>query len=373
MSPRAGPSPSLLLLLALVILGALVGIPLQLGPAAPTGPRTGLVVDARGYGAGHTSVYHFDADGQLVERVLTDPQGRFALQAPTTVAHVLVRPDAGQGLVPRWRLDEPLGSGRMDFVLAPAHPLAVLVRDRSGAAVTGAEVRVYERGPPAAVLTLALTDSEGRATLVAPPRADVAVRVRGAPERWAWRLDVAARDSGPRHLEIDLGDERVVHGVLHGADAPTAGAWVLAGDPDDPEDLGFTRSASDGRFAVAVADARRTEVLVVDPEHRYLPRRLLLTGPESLDVTLEHGEPLQVSYVSPARDPRAWIWAWDSEEQAWSWGVPTAPDGRANLRVGRRFGIHAQATSPAYEGLTLWDLEYRSPFLQLSAERAQRP
>lgn len=363
---------TLLLVLALGLLGALLGVP-TLTPPAPAGARTGVVVDARGYGAAFTSVYHFDAAGELVERTLTDEQGRFALRVPTAVAHVLAHPERDRGLAPRWRLDEPLEAARLEFVLAPARPLDVLVRDELGATVPGAEVRVYERGPQVAAIAMARTGSDGVARLVTPPRADVAVHVPGEPGRWAWRQDVALPGEGPGRLEVELAAPRVVRGVVHGNGAPVEGLCLLAGDPAAPQDFAFTTSAADGSFALAVADVGCTELQVVDPEQRYLPRRLVLTDREPLDVALVPGAPLEVAYGSPASDPRAWVWAWNSEEQLWSWGLSTAADGRVRLRVGRRFGLHAEAVSPGYEGLTLWDLEYRSPFLRLGAGRAQHP
>jgi hypothetical protein len=371
MTSRAS-SPAALVLLTLGLLGVLLGIPARLSPQAPGGARTGLVVDARGYGAAHTPIYHFDAEGELVERTLTDEDGRFALQVPTTRAHILARPEVDRGLAPRWILDDPLGSGRLEFVLASATPLEIRVLDRWNDPVPGAEVRAYERGRQTTVLAIGTTDARGRASLVIPPRADVAVRVPGDPVRWLWRLDVASGD-GPRHLDFATEEGQVVGGVVTGSSGPAEGLWVMAGDPDDPEDFAFALSAADGSFELAVAETAGTEVLVVDPRDRYLPRRLVLTGPEALEMALDHGEPLEVSYGAPAHAPGAWIWVWEPGEQVWSWGRPTGRDGKASLRVGRRFGLHARPVHPRYEGLTLWDLEYRSPFLRLDASSPGRP
>ena len=208
---------------------SMTGIPFFLHAPERADVLSGVVVDGRGFGVEGASVYLFSEDDQsLIAETLTDGDGDFEFQLEAERPRVYVRPSEEEGLLAAWSLPCEELAPRLSFVLQPAHPLGVTVRNHAGELVAGAEVRVYDRREPA-VVSLGETDGLGRAVLAAPASAHVAVLAPGAVPVARWRFDFEVQPAGSE-LELTLPAARVVRGRVQGERGPLGGVVVIASE-----------------------------------------------------------------------------------------------------------------------------------------------
>jgi hypothetical protein len=370
----AAPSPtrSALVLLGVLIV-ALVGVPGLWRTRAPEGVIRGVVVDGRGFGIADAAVFLFsEEDLQLIEETRTDAEGDFDFQLTAERPRVLVRPPQASELLSSWGPSAEEAGGTLAFVLRPARPVDVTVRDEAGRPVVGAEVRVYEHRLEAAVVSLAETDVRGRATVTAPAQADLAVFAPGAPRLARWRFDVSIPEAGAE-LTFSLPAARTVRGHVTDGSQPLEGIVVVAWEEGIEGGWnGCATSDRDGRFELPFT-AGPLVVRALDPGLTFLPAKLrLATEPEEpLELALARGSAQVVRTARAGLPLVARVWSWSPEAEAWGWGARTTSSGRATLPVSARFAIHADPLDPAYAPLEAWDVPFEGSTLRLEATPAR--
>ncbi|NOT30766.1 MAG: hypothetical protein HOP15_10010, partial [Planctomycetes bacterium] len=299
----------------------------------------------------------------------SEEDGDFAFQLEAARPRLFVRPSAESGLLPAWGLPAEDAAGSQAFVLRRARRLAVEVRDLAGAPVVAAEVRVYERRGEAAVIALGETDRDGRAVLLAPALADVAVIAPGNARLARWHFDCSIPAEGST-LAFTLPPATSVSGQVLGAAGPLEGI-VLVAREDGLEGgwNGFALSDAEGHFALPFTAAAST-LSAYDPAAEYLPGRLRFDSTRAspaLALELERGAPLVVRVSRQGLPLGARVWSWCPTSASWSAGARTGPSGRAKVPVGARFGVHAEPLDPAYASLEVWDVPHETGTLQLEA------
>lgn len=364
---RIGSDQLALALVALLAL-ALMGVPYFVGTDEDSGAVRGVVVDARGFGIADAAVFLFSEERkQLVEETRSEAGGDFAFQLEPERPRVFVRPPAGKGLLPAWGPSSEDVAGLQAFVLRPARRIEVEVVDPAGAPVPGAEVRVYEHRDEAAVIALAVTDSEGRAVLSAPAVADVAAFAPGSGLA-RWRFEHAVPEEGDA-LRFTLPPATRVAGVVRDEAGPLAGIWLVAWEEGLEDGFnGFATSDRDGRFELPFG-AAPTLVRALDPAGAHLTTRARFEAPPTapLSLALERGAPLVVRLERKGLPISARVWSWSPANETWSSATRTSALGRAIVPVAARFGVRAEPLDPAYATLEAWDVEYDGSTLRLEA------
>jgi len=347
---------ALLLVLALAL--ALAGVP-TLVPEEPTpGPIRGVVIDSTGYPLAEAQVYLFsEREGRLHARTRSDAQGEFRFTLVPPGPRVFVRAPPGSGRLDAFGPPAEDCGASLAFVLHPARPLEVRVRDQAGAPLAGAEVRVYEERTEASAVGLAHTDAQGTARVGAPARAHVAVVATDGTGLMRWRFALAVPEAGTT-LDVTLPRAELVRGRVRCAGEPVAGIELVAWE-DGLEGgwNGFATSAEDGSFALPRTSAATT-LRALDPRGRFLPARLVLGTPsaDALEVELVRGEPQVVRTTRRGLPVVTRVFAWSEEAGAWSYGPRTNGAGRVELPVGARFALHAAPLDPALEPSECWDV-----------------
>lgn len=339
--------------LALAVMGIPSLLPIQAG-----GSIRGVVLDARGFGIPGTPVFLFsETRERLVEESRTDANGNFAFHLEAEAPRLLVRPRATEEWVPAWSRRTARPEELQVFVLEPARPLEVRVRNRVGAPVPEAEVRIYAGPSDPAVVAHGRTDATGTVRLTSGPFVHVVAFAPGPARLARWRFDLVVPRSGGEVL-LTLPDAVLVHGRVVGPDGPLAGILLSAWE-DGLEGgwNGFAESGADGAFELPRTTGP-TELRAVDPSGRYLPVRVGLGGPsESVpELVLSEAAPQVVRTTSAGRPVHARIWSWSPAEEAWAFGRDTDAAGRAVVPVGERFGLHAEPLDAPGESIEAWDV-----------------
>ena len=364
------PSANQLALAGVALLAlSLAGLPMFLRGDEASGSVRGVVLDGRGFGVADAAVFLFDEGRlQLREETRTTSAGDFAFHLGTARARVFVRPPESSRLLPAWGPPEEDAPERLALVLRAARRLTVEVRDLDGSPVDGAEVRVYERRAEAVALVLAETDRRGRAALVAPALADVAVFAPDEPHLARWRFDCAVPEEGAE-LSFTLPPAVRVRGRILGDSGALAGIAVVAWEADREDGWnGFALSDPEGDFALPITSAP-TVVRAFDPSGKYLSARASCESPPDAPLALHmiRGSSLSVQVVRDGAVLPSRVWSWTPDSAAWSVGVLTDPTGRADVPVGARFGVHAEPLDPAYVPLEVWDVPFEEERLKLEA------
>lgn len=364
---RVGSDQVALALVAVLAL-ALMGVPYFVATGDDSGAVRGVVVDARGFGIPDAAVFLFSEERkQLVEETRSGPGGDFAFQLEPEHPRVFVRPPAGKGLLPAWGPPTEDVASLQAFVLRPARRLEVEVVDPAGAPLPGAEVRIYEHRGEAAVIAMALTDSEGRVVLAAPAVADVAAFAPGSGLA-RWRFEHAVPEQGDA-LRFTLPPATRVSGVVHAPAGPLAGIWLVAWDESLEGGFnGFATSDGDGRFVLPFS-AAPTLVRALDPAGTHLSSRAHFEVPPTAPLTLEleRGAPQVVRLERRGLPISARVWSWSPASETWSSATRTSALGRAIVPVAARFGVRAEPLDPAYATIEAWDVEYDGSTLRLEA------
>jgi hypothetical protein len=366
---KLGTDQLALAFVALVAL-SLAGIPFFVREDDSSGPTRGVVIDGRGFGVAGAAVFLFsEQDLQLIEEARTEEDGDFAFHLDTTRARVFVRPPAQSSLLPAWGPSAEEAAGQQAFVLRPARSLVVEVTDPLGAPLAGAEVRVYERRDEAAVIALATTDGEGRATLLAPARADVAVFAPDRARLARWRFDCMIPEQGAT-LSFALPSAHSIAGQVRGPAGALEGILLVSREEGMEGGWnGFAHSDAEGRFELPFTDAP-SSLGACDPAGEHLPARLLFeTLPDGpFELALERGAPLVVRVSRNGFPLGARVWSWNPASESWSYGTRTGPSGRAEVPAAARFGVRAEPLDPAYAPLEAWDVPYEEGTLPLEVD-----
>lgn len=369
--PRSGMS---LTKAALVMLGvgaiALSGVPGIGKDPGPDGSLTGLCVDYRGFAVPEARIALFDAQSlELVETTRSDANGRFAFQTAPPTYSAFAEPPPSSTLSGTWTLDRIQENTAIELVLRPGFEVGVRVVDQEGRAIEGAEVRVFEVRRAPALVTHTLTDGEGRASLLAPPEAHIAVRSKGRPDRWLYELEIPPEGA---HFNFHMPRGRLLTGRVIGPYGPVPGSVLSSRQTAEPEEWnGYAVTDEKGRFELLVSEAP-TEIEVLDPSGYHLPTvRTVPSGTKELgDIQLDKGERISIQtldadgYGLPTR-----VWLWSEQTQCWSYGRETDRAGRIDLAAEGRYSIVARPIFGGQRVLELWNKEPGTNPVELSAQR----
>jgi len=365
--------------LTLLMLGictvALMGVPGFGHYYPPEGAVTGSVVDTRGFAQGDIEVALFDdRELSLLALTRTDSHGRFAFHQVPPRFHVFAHPVGDEELVGAWLLNsERAPVNHVELTLASGHPLTVEVRSEDGIAVSRAEVRVYDPAGGSPAVHRVSTDLEGRATLIAPPRAHVAILGHDglAP---VWLFDQEIPEQG-RTLTVTLTSALPITGrVLDDEGAPLANMVVSGWEFGNTEHwTGYTLTDDTGAFRLRTCSGEAF-VRAVDPEQRHLPVVEVIgpaaeTAPPTL--VLGSGHPLEVRTRFEGEGVRARIWTWSESAGAWGWGATTDADGLLRTVVSTVHGLVVDPLDEGLEAAEALSLTYQGPSRMISLHRAE--
>ncbi len=350
--------------------GALMGIP-ELGRSlAPLGPIEGLVRTDAGSPLPNLELALFDGQSlALLEITRSDEQGRFAFDLEPEHYHVFASPrdNADSDLVGAWAMDRERSSNSgVELELFPGSWQRVHVVDGNGQDLAGAELRVLDsrESPPLATQRV-LTDSRGEARVLLPRNAHMGVfGPAGQPVQWLTELSFGALDRAP--IELHLGPGQTLTGNLQSPDGePIEAAIISAWDSGFETWLGWTQSDADGQFALSVPSGG-AHLRAVDPSGRWLPVAWPVQGehPGSQQQNMAQGSPLAIQTDPRWDDPRARIWIWSDEGQAWGWSQETDGEGLLDAVVAPQHAIVAQPMTAAEAPSVLWAHAWKPGGLQ---------
>jgi protocatechuate 3,4-dioxygenase beta subunit len=365
--------------LTLLMLGvgtvALMGVPGFGHYNPPQGAVTGSVVDTRGFAQEDIEVALFDDhELSLLALTRTDSHGRFAFHQVPPRFHVFARPVGDEELVGAWLLSsERAPVNHVELTLAAGHPLTVEVQTAAGIAVSRAEVRVYDPAGGSTAVHRVSTDLEGRATVIAPPRAHVAVLAHEglAP---VWMFDQEIPEQGLTLAVTLTSAEGITGRVLDDEGAPLANMVVSGWEFGNTEDwTGYTLTDETGAFRLRTRTGEAF-VRAVDPEQGHLPAvQVIGSAPETAPATLvlETGHPLEIRTRYEGEGVPARVWTWSESAGTWGWGATTDPDGLLRTVVSTVHGLVADPLDEGFEGTEALSLTYQGPSRMLSLHKVE--
>ena len=352
-----------------VLLSLLAGLSPSTTPLPEAWTAAGSVITPQEAPVPGASVAAFDPVSlQLIDLVETDSSGLFQIEDLPSSVHLFARPPEGSDLAGQWLFDLDLQANHAEtFRLRRGAPVSFTVRDRKGLPVEGAEVAAYTAGAHRlngiGVIDVAVTGTDGTATLVAPRYAHLVADASSQGYLPSWRFRRRLSTAGTaQFFTLDAGAPttgRVYSSSLQPLEGMTVSAWSYS---NGWHWNGLKQTDASGSYEVLAGD-RYTNVRAYDPSKERVPGRIWQRGSADAqlrDLTLLDGVPLEIRTEDSAGDPlRSKVWSYAVATRTWMF-LGYTNSGTLAATVPSSYHLVIRPVDQAFVGRNLWNLTGRA-------------